>query len=214
MNIYLIRHGRQDSSLCNVNVPLSNEGMEQARLLGERLRTYNIDAIYSSNLIRAKETAIIIQQVLEEKDKVELPYKIYEGLREINYGDLEGIENEEVKIKYQDFFEERDKLEEDLAFPGGENGRMVYERANKALYEIEKEGFENVVIVTHGGTIRSLLTGVLGMDQSKKLLFGSSLENCSISHLIYDKKKKRHCVERFNDYAHLESHPHLLRKNW
>ena len=54
MNIYLIRHGRQNSRLCNVDVELSKEGREQADLLGKRLEKYDIEAVYSSQLIRAK----------------------------------------------------------------------------------------------------------------------------------------------------------------
>ena len=64
MNIYLIRHGRQNSRLCNVDVELAKEGREQADLLGKRLEKYDIDAVYSSQLIRAKETADIINSHL------------------------------------------------------------------------------------------------------------------------------------------------------
>ena len=64
MNIYLIRHGRQNSRLCNVDVELSKEGREQADLLGKRLEKYDIDAVYSSQLNRAKETADIINSMV------------------------------------------------------------------------------------------------------------------------------------------------------
>ena len=53
MRSYLIRHGRQNSPLCNVNVPLSDAGRRQAELLGERLKKESIDAVWSSDLIRA-----------------------------------------------------------------------------------------------------------------------------------------------------------------
>jgi len=46
MIIYLIRHGRQNSPDCNVNVPLSEEGHMQARLLGERMKKYQVNALY------------------------------------------------------------------------------------------------------------------------------------------------------------------------
>lgn len=59
MIFYLIRHGRQNSSDCNVNVPLADAGIKQAELLGKRLRNYSIDAVYCSDLIRAKQTAEI-----------------------------------------------------------------------------------------------------------------------------------------------------------
>ena len=64
IHIYLIRHARQNSPLCNVNVPLADEGIVQSELVGERLKAYNIDKVYSSNLIRAKMTAAIIREKL------------------------------------------------------------------------------------------------------------------------------------------------------
>ena len=51
MRIYLIRHGRQNSPLCNVNVPLSDAGRRQAELLGKRLKKEAIDAVWASDLI-------------------------------------------------------------------------------------------------------------------------------------------------------------------
>ena len=57
MKLYLIRHGRQNSRLCNVNVDLCEEGYRQAALLGERLFPKKIQAVYSSDLLRAVETA-------------------------------------------------------------------------------------------------------------------------------------------------------------
>ena len=51
MKLYLIRHGRQNSRLCNVNVDLCEEGYRQAALLGERLFPKKIQAVYSSDLL-------------------------------------------------------------------------------------------------------------------------------------------------------------------
>ena len=68
--IFLIRHGRQCSALCNVNVELAKEGREQAELLGQRLKNYRLEKIYSSTLIRARETAEILNQYLG------LPYEV------------------------------------------------------------------------------------------------------------------------------------------
>ena len=68
MRIYLIRHGRQNSPLCNVNVPLSDAGRRQAELLGERLKKESIDAVWSSDLIRARETADIINEKIRDRE--------------------------------------------------------------------------------------------------------------------------------------------------
>lgn len=209
MKLYLIRHARQDSTLCNVDVPLAKEGEKQADLLGQRLAKYQPDAVYSSNLIRAVQTAKIVLSHLNE-----VPYQMREGIKEIDFGCLTGNSDAYNLEHFGDFLAKRKQMEEDLPFPEGECGEEVFERAKIVLDEIIKLPYEKVVIVTHGGTIRSILSGILSMPQSKKLLFSSSLENCSITELNYDKKYNRFTLERFNDYSHLEGYPELLRDGW
>ena len=158
MNIYLIRHGRQNSRLCNVDVELSKEGREQAHLLGKRLEKYDIEAVYSSQLIRAKETADIINTHLNK------PRIIDERWQEANFGGMTGLSNEEMKEKYGDYLEKRAKMIEDIPYPdGGENCRMVFERSFEALKNLTKEPYKNVCVVTHGGVLRALITGIIGI---------------------------------------------------
>ncbi len=174
MNIYLIRHGRQNSKLCNVDVPLAIEGRRQAELLGKRLANYPIDGLYSSELIRAVETAKIVNEFLLQE------HIIRPEIKEISFGDLEGKSDEYIKEHFSDFTQKQMLLEEDIPYPGGECGREVFQRSIKVVEEIINSGKENVVVVTHGGVIRSLLAGILGLDMSKKLLFAQSLENTSL----------------------------------
>lgn len=145
MRIYLIRHGRQNSPLCNVNVPLSDAGRRQAELLGERLKKESIDAVWSSDLIRACETADIINE------KIQAPRIIREGLREISFGELEGLSDDVIMERYADFFAARATMKEDLPYPGGENAADVIRRAVPVMDEIAKSGAETVAVVTHGG---------------------------------------------------------------
>lgn len=208
MNIYLIRHGRQSSQLCNVNVSLAEEGKRQAELLGKRLSGYRIDGLYSSHLIRATETAQIVNKYIKQE------HIIRGDLREISFGILEGYSDEYIQEHFGDFKLEQMKLEEDIPYPGGECGRDVFKRAMVTMDEIRKSGKHNVAVITHGGVIRSLLAGLLDVNMSKKLLFAISLENCSVTQLIYDEEYKRFYLQRFNDYGHLESEPSLLRRNW
>lgn len=206
INIYLIRHGRQNSDLCNVDVELSIEGRKQAELLKNRIHNYKMDALYSSNLIRAIQTAEILNETLK------LPHEIREGIKEISFGDLEGKTDDFIKENFKDFKKEQLKLLEDLPYPGGENGTSVYERAMPIIQEIIQSGKKNILVVTHGGTIRVLLTALFGKSQAKRLLFGISLENTSITQLVYNSEYDRFYLERFNDHAHLEGHPELFRR--
>ncbi|MDF2943944.1 MAG: Phosphoglycerate mutase [Herbinix sp.] len=205
INLYLIRHGRKNSSLCNVDVGLSIDGRLQAELLRDRLQYYDIDALYSSNLLRAKQTAEILNEALL------LPHEIREEIREISFGLLEGKSDEYIEEHFHDFKEEQKKLLEDIPYPGGENGTSVYERAMPLIQEIVQSGKKNIVVVTHGGTIRVLLAALFGRNQAKRFLFGVSLENTGITQLVYNSRNDRFYLERFNDYAHLEGHPELHR---
>lgn len=207
VNLYLIRHGRQNSTLCNVDVELSMEGRSQSELLRDRLFKYPIDALYSSNLVRAKQTAEIINGALG------LQHHIREELREISFGFLEGKSDEYNLEHFRDFKEEQKKMLEDIPYPGGENGTSVYERAMPVIQEIVQSGKKNIVVVTHGGTIRVLLAALFGRNQARRFLFGVSLENTGITQLIYNNEYDRFYLERFNDYAHLEGHPDLHRSS-
>lgn len=210
IKIYLIRHGRQESKLCNVDVPLVEEGRRQAELLGERLKAYDIKRIYSSNLIRAVETAEIANKFLN------VPYERYDELEEMNFGDLTGLSDTEIKEKFGDFVEERKAMTSDLPFPGGESGEDVYNRAFPLIKEIAKkaasDNVESVAVVTHGGLIRTVLAGITGCGFAAKLVFAKDLENCSITEIDYDAESDRFYIERVNDYSHIEKEEKLLRK--
>lgn len=208
MNIYLIRHGRQCSKLCNVNVKLSEEGRRQAALLGERMASKKIDLIYSSDLIRAVETAQVVNGYWHAK------HIIRQGIREISFGDMEGMADEDIAVKFADFKKEQEKMEEDIPYPGGECSGDVIKRSMPVFEEISASGADNVAVVTHGGVIRSITAAFLHMEPHDYRLLGNTLENCSITHVRWNEEKRRFFVERFNDYAHLEKYPELLRECW
>ena len=208
MKIFLIRHGRQCSKLCNVDVDLSEEGYRQASLLGERLFHENIQVVYSSNLLRAVETA----QAANLYWNVE--HIIRPELREISFGHMEGMEDRDIAVKYRDFKAQQALMEEDLPYPGGECAADVIRRAGPVLERLAESGHERIAVVTHGGVIRTMAAWYLGMPLEKWRLLGKDLENTSITQLKWDRGHRRFTLERFNDYAHLEACPELLRKNW
>ena len=208
MRILLIRHGRQNSPLCNVDVPLAEEGRRQAELLGERLSGEQIDAVWSSNLIRAVETADIINE------KLNVERVIREELKEISFGDMEGLSDEVIADRYEDFLRARLKMEKDLTYPGGESAFDVLSRTLPVMREIMSRDYEAAAIVTHGGVIRSLVAHYLGMDLARVPLLATSLENCGITELWISKHDGRVILNRFNDASHLEHCPELLRRGW
>ena len=206
--LIFVRHGRQDSSRCNVDVPLSPEGVLQAELLSNRLKGSSFDIMYTSTLIRAVETGDIINRNLG------LDVIRRSELNEIDWGDIVGLTNEERLAKFSSFMKERRLRTSDLPFPGGESGEDAYSRARPVIDEMLNGPWKSIITVTHGGMIRSLIAGLLGLPFSSKLAFGESLENTSMSEFLYDTDTGLFSMETFNDHAHLFSHPELMRSAW
>lgn len=204
MKIYLIRHARQISRLCNDNTGLCKEGVRQAELAAERLSRYSIGCLYSSDLLRAVETAEIINTYLDGNTGVKLEHRIRMGLREADFGELTGLRDEVIAERFAEFMENRFAAAEDWRYPGGENGSEVAIRAMEVLNEILVSGTENTAVVTHGGTIRCLLSLLFQKGQTDRLVFGKQFRHGSITEIYYEAPAKRFYLERFNDYAHLE----------
>lgn len=207
--IFLIRHGRQCSKLCNVDVALDETGRRQAALVGKRLISYGIEKLYCSELIRARETAEIINESLG------IPCEILPDIQEINFGGFTGRTDEEIRETYPDFRKKRSMHTEDLPYPeGGECGRDVVKRVMPQIRMLCGNPESRIAVVTHGGVIRSVCAEILKTDQRHKLKFAIDMENTSLTELIYDEDRNFFILERFNDFAHLEGKPELLRKGW
>ncbi len=241
ITLYLIRHARQSSPLCNVNVELAKEGIRQSKLLGQKLKAYNIDEVYSSHLIRAVMTADIVRNEIDTTDSKrkedniteetkecgvdkcdrekerEKKYQL-EDLRETDFGELTGLPDSVLRVKYADYYAARDLKREDLRIPGGENGEEVYIRMNRAMESIidsaVSKGYKNIAVISHGGAIRCYLAGLLSMPQSHRFMIAKNMENTAITEIRYNIDTKVYSVEKVNDYSHLEGHDELLRKHF
>lgn len=235
MILYLIRHGRQNASECNVNVPLSPEGRRQAELLGKRMEHYPVDAVYCSDLIRAQETAKI---AFAYDDDLLSGLQVRKELQEVSFGDMTGIDDALVKKFYANYYEDQLKdfsnhgsqkrlpeevnaligqyfvPNQEILYPGGESGKEVLQRFLVVFHELLNQDKEHIAIVCHGGIIRVIVTALFGGDFARRLQFGTSLENCGITQIHFDREKNGFYLDRFNDYAHLEGHPELMRNVW
>lgn len=199
MNIFLVRHGQKiEDDKNHESLGLTEEGFKQADLLGKRLSKYDIQKIYSSNMKRAIQTSEGLNKYLG----VEIITK--PELREIHMGDCNIHGWHYLEKKYPLFMEEFRKHNSDPRYPpNGECGNDVWQRAKEVIYEIIEADYENVVVVTHGGIIRSLICGLLNIDQNRRFYLGDPPENCSISVIKYNKKSKEFFMHSFNDCAHL-----------
>lgn len=208
MKIYLIRHGRQCDKRCNVDVSLSPEGVHQAELAGIRMKDWGIEKVYSSDMLRAKETAEHINRFLK------VPHEIIPEFRELCFGDMEGLTDEEIAVRFAGFKKQQEQLETDLAYPGGESAADLVRRAMPKLLEVAKCHRGSLAIATHGVWIRAVLCHILEIDMAKWRTIGTTFENGSITELCYHSAKQQFTLERFNDFAHLEPYPELLRAAW
>jgi broad specificity phosphatase PhoE len=145
--LLLVRHGETDWNADGrlqgqTDRPLSDYGRSQARQLAEELGDDGVEAIYSSDLARARETAEIVG------DRLGLPVVLDPDLREKDWGNWEGLTAVE-----------RDRVE----FVG-ESTEAHAERTLRALRRIaERHPAGRVLVVTHGGSMRRIQTAALGM---------------------------------------------------
>ena len=147
--IYLVRHGQTDWNIekktqGHTDIPLNGTGKRQAEELAEKIADLKIDRIISSDLLRARETAEIINKKF--KKEITLDSRI----REINYGELEGVPRDTLTQDIWDIFNTNpEKLK-------AENKTHIYERIKGFFEDIENSN-DNILIVTHGGALRMMM---------------------------------------------------------
>jgi probable phosphoglycerate mutase len=200
--IYLIRHGETDWNLAgrwqgHADVPLNDLGQRQARLLAQRIQSEQImfDAIYSSDLARAYQTA------WELGAAVRVPVQLYPPLREIDLGTWSGLHYDEIRERFP---VEAKLLEQGQDIPrgGAETLSALQKRVVEAVEAIiaHRDG-ETIALVTHGGCVRMLLAHA-DSYQGDGFKRYPHIGNTSISTL--------HCspgrwdVQSINDMRHLE----------
>ncbi len=160
--LVLLRHGESEWNRQNrftgwVDVDLSPRGVEEARQAGMLLRELPIELIFTSTLRRAWRTAEIVREVLGRPD---IPIERSSALNERHYGELQGLNKDEVRRRYG---EEQFRLwrrSYEVAPPGGESladtqRRVVPYYRQRIVPELQQG--KNVLIVAHGNSLRALL---------------------------------------------------------
>lgn len=197
----LIRHGEslfnsQKKIQGNLDSSLTRKGISQSELLSQHVKNKNeiFDAIFSSPLKRAFETAHIISKHLE------LPLRVIANLKEINLGEWEGKFIEEVRGKEPEAFENFISNPLEYFIPSGENPlyfqKRVVSSINKILNTYDNK---NILIVSHAGTINVFLCHVLNLDLNH--MWKMHIENTSITEVVFNNCSPR--VVLFNDICHL-----------
>lgn len=162
--LWLVRHGQTDWNLTGrwqgqaADAPgLNDTGYAQAQTIHEQLKGIEISAIYSSDLLRARQTAEMIAESLG------LPVTLEWRLREINLGEWEGMPSEEIEAKYPKELAARAQNSFYERAPNGESPHEVADRVLKAINEIANiHPGESVLIVAHGISLAVIICNYEG----------------------------------------------------
>lgn len=157
MICYLVRHGKDDETVRGgwSSHSLVPEGVEQVNTLGAEMveKGLNIGRIYSSDIQRAKETALILQEYLN----CQIEY--CPEFREANNGFLAGLKHDIANEKYPGVY--WSTLAYSQRYPGGESPEEFFRRIQTAWADfksnIGQTCDKDVLLVTHGGVIEVIL---------------------------------------------------------
>ena len=163
MKIYFVRHGESiantEGIISNRGAPhpLTTKGRQQAQDLARKLSTATITKIFTSPILRARQTAEILAQAFH------VPLEIADALREYDCGVLEGQSVREHENDYRKLFQDWQIGRWDSRFEGGESLLDIKARFVPFIDRITHEfsRTDNLVLVSHGGTLLSALPFVL-----------------------------------------------------
>jgi len=174
----LVRHGETDWNRDRrfqgqANPPLNESGREQARALAAELAGEELDAVYTSDLARANETAEIIASLLG------VPVVVDAELREIDVGDWQGLTWPEIEERFPDGV--RNWHARGHGWEGGETYDALGERVVEALRRIAAaRPADRLVIVGHGGTVRSVRALLEGRSVAESRRKSPAIGNCEV----------------------------------
>jgi 2,3-bisphosphoglycerate-dependent phosphoglycerate mutase len=158
--LVLIRHGQSEWNQKNIftgwiDVSLSDAGIKEALSAREALKDYRFDAVFTSALSRAQDTAAIVL-----KDRAPPPCFSSEALNERNYGELQGKNKDEMRRLYGEDMVQVWRRSFDVRPPGGESLKDTCERVlpyfEREILPLLRRG-ETVLISAHGNSLRALV---------------------------------------------------------
>jgi probable phosphoglycerate mutase len=199
MLLYLIRHGESAYNAegriqGQTDIPLSAFGRRQSAAIAAAFSAVRLDAIYSSPLLRAAETA----RPLAEQQGLT---PIFEPrLQEIHAGVFQGLLWSEIEQRFPEYAEPWKRQSADFVIPGGESRRQLMARGQAALEHIHIQPLRAVAVVAHGGVLAATLKALLSIPAE---LNPFCFYNASISRLVW---RDRVQLRTLNQLDHLEKH--------
>lgn len=199
---FLVRHGetewnRVGRAQGQADPPLNQQGREQAEAVAVRLAPVSVEAAYSSDLRRAAETAL---PIMRGRDT---PIAHRPDLREKSFGEWEGMTYEELQLRYPTMLAELFDERPAFAPPGGESDLELFARAAGAAAGIagRHAGTDgNILVVSHGGTLRAMMVSMLGLPVES--MWRLRLSNAGLS-VITTFDEGGATIDLLNDTSHL-----------
>ncbi|MDH4269900.1 MAG: histidine phosphatase family protein [Dehalococcoidia bacterium] len=185
-NVEKVFRGRADVNLDEV-------GIEQAELLGKYLGNWKLEAIYSSPIERALDTANIIARYQK------VAVRIAESLTDFDYGEWQSLPEQEVKRLYPALLNEWHNNPHKVRMPGGESLEDVRKRAVEVVNGVLSRHQGNVLLVSHRVVIKVLICYLLGLDNSH--FWNISQDVAGIT--IFNYVDGRFVLTKHNDTSHL-----------
>lgn len=199
--IYLVRHAEAEGNIgrrCHGQYDslLTKRGLQQAEIVGARFQNTPLDAVYSSDLWRARHTAMAIAAPHG------LPVQERRALREIDMGQWEDKAWAELPVFHPDLYDTWCNRPWLCRAPGGETIMEAGIRALKELHRIAQENVgKTAVVVSHGSAIRGILTSALGLPDDEMMQVGWG-DNTCVAKMVFHRDGSVDIPYR-NDNSHM-----------
>ena len=197
MLIHCIRHGQSTSNAegrvqGQLDVPLSPLGLRQSAAVAEALADPSIDALYSSPLCRALETARAVA------GRLRLPIRQDRRLMEIHAGVFQGQRRSDLAARFPEELAGWHSEDLDFRIPGGESRRDLMTRGSAAFREIAAAGHRQAAIVAHGRLLIVTVKNLVGLPHDAPPF---ALHNGSITTISF--REGRFALEAIDRTDHL-----------
>ncbi len=198
--VIAVRHGETDWNVATriqgqLDIGLNDAGRAQVRRLAAALAGEGLDAVYASDLARARDTGAAVAR------EAGLPLQTDSELRERGFGQFEGLTFAEIEARYPDAARRWRQRDPDFGPPGGETLAAFYRRAVKAVAALAaRHRGEHIAVVAHGGVLDALYRAAtrVALDAPRTWQVG----NASINRLLAS--EAGFVLVGWADDAHLE----------